>query len=77
MGGSLLTFVVGKALLLGEGIRKKFFTARAVGRRSRLPSEAVDAPSMEALKARLGGAVSNPGWWEVSLPTAGGWNEMG
>jgi len=27
---------------------------------NRLPSEAVDAPSMEAFQARLDGAVSNP-----------------
>ena len=60
-----------KTLILGEGIRKKFFTARAVRQRSMLPGEAVDAPSLEAFKARLDGAVSNLGWWEVSLPTAG------
>ena len=34
--------------------------------------EAVDA--LEALKARLDGAVSNPGQREVSLPIAGRWN---
>jgi len=37
-----------------------------------LPSEAVDAPSLEIFKARLDGAVSNLLWGEVSLPTAGG-----
>jgi len=31
------------------------------GHWSRLPSEAVDVPSLEALKARLDGAVSNLG----------------
>ena len=40
----------------------------------RLPSEVVDVPSLEALKARLDGAVSSLVWREVSLPTAGGWN---
>ena len=40
-------------------IRKKFFTVRVVGHCNRLPSEAVDAPSLEAFKARLDGAVSN------------------
>ena len=34
--------------------------------------EAVDAPSLEVFKVRLDGALSNPVWWEVSLPMAGG-----
>ena len=38
----------------------------------RLPKKAVDAPSLEVLKARLDGALGNLVWWEVSLPTAGG-----
>ena len=41
------------------GIRKKFFPVRVVRHRHRLPSEAVDAPSLEAFKARLGGALSS------------------
>ena len=40
---------------------------------NKLPSEAVDAPSLEAFDARLDGAVSNLVWREVSLPIAGGW----
>jgi len=36
--------------------------------------EAVDA--LEALKARVDGAVSNPGQREVALPIAGHWNWM-
>ena len=39
---------------------------------NRLPSEAVDVPSLETFKARLDGTVSNLVWWEVSLPIAGG-----
>jgi len=39
--------------------RKKFFTMRVVRHWHRLPREAVDAPSMETLKVRLDGAVSN------------------
>ena len=39
--------------------RKKFFTVRVVRHQNRLHSEVVDAPSLEALKARLDGALSN------------------
>jgi len=39
--------------------------------RRRLPREVVDAPSLEALSARLDGAVSSLVEQEVSLPTAG------
>ena len=34
-------------------IRKKFFTQRVVKHWKKLPKEAVDAPSLEAFKARL------------------------
>ena len=37
-----------------------------------MPREAMGAPSPEVLKVRLDRALSNPVWWEVSLPTAGG-----
>ena len=40
-------------------IRKKFFTLRVVRHWSRLPSKVVDASSLEAFKARLGGALRN------------------
>ena len=40
--------------------RKKLFTVRMVRRWSRLHREAVNDPSMEAPKARLDGALSNP-----------------
>ena len=52
-------------------IRKGFFTVRVVRHRNRLPSEAVNAPSLEALKARLDGALSNLVQREVFLPIAG------
>jgi len=49
-------------------IRKKFFTLRVVRPWPRLPREAVAAPSLAVFKA-----LSNLGWWKVSLPMAGGW----
>jgi len=45
---------------------------RVVKHWPRLPREAVAAPSLAVFKARLDGALSNPGWWKMSLPMAGG-----
>ena len=39
-------------------IRKKFFTVRVVRPWNRLPKLAVNAPSLEAFKVRLNGALS-------------------
>ncbi|PKU43499.1 hypothetical protein llap_6203 [Limosa lapponica baueri] len=54
----------GNGFKLKEGrfrldIRKKFSTLRVVKHWHRLPREAVGAPSLEAFKARLDGALSN------------------
>jgi len=46
-------------------IRKKFFPVRVVRPWPRLPREAVAAPSLAVLKARLDGAVSTLGWWKM------------
>ena len=43
-------------------IRKKLFAVRVVRHWNRLSSEVVDAPSMEAIKARLDGTLSNLVW---------------
>jgi len=51
-------------------IRKKFFTMRVVKHRNRLPREVVEAPSLETFKTKLGGALSNLVWLEMSLLTA-------
>ena len=40
-------------------IKKKSFSTRVVRHWNRLPRAAVDAPSLEVLKARLDGALSN------------------
>jgi len=53
-------------------IRKTFFTQRVVTHWNRLPREGVDAPSLEAFKARLDVALGSLVWWLVTLHIAGG-----
>ena len=53
-------------------IRRKFFTQRVVTHWNRLPKEAVDAPSLEAFKARLDVALGSLVWWLTTLHVAGG-----
>ena len=50
---------------------------RVVRHWRRLPREAVDAPSLEALEARLDGALRSLIWWAVILLMAGAWNWTG
>jgi len=40
------------------------------------PKEAVDAPSLQAFKARLDVALGSLGCWLATLHIAGGWNSM-
>ena len=53
-------------------IRKKFFTQRVVTHWNRLLKEVVDAPSLEAFKARLDVALGSLLKWLVTLHIAGG-----
>ena len=53
-------------------IRRKFFTQRVVMHWNRLPKKAVDAPSLEAFKARLDVALGSLVWWLATLHIAGG-----
>ena len=52
--------------------RRKFFTQRVVTHWNRLPKEAVDAPSLEALKARLDVALGSLVCWLATLYIARG-----
>ena len=58
--------------------KKPVCDCREVGVRfirwNRLPKEAVDAPSLEAFKARLDVALGSLVWWLATLHIAGGWN---
>ena len=52
--------------------RNTFFTQRVVTHWNRLPKEVVDAPSLEAFKARLDVALGCLVWWLTNLHMAGG-----
>ena len=49
-----------------------FCTQRVVMPWHRLPREAVDAPFLEAFKARLDEALGSLFWWKVSISMEGG-----
>ena len=51
--------------------RRNFFTRRVVTHWNGLPKEAVDAPSLEAFKARLDVALGSLVWWLATLHVAG------
>ena len=55
-----------------EVFKLEIFTQRVVTRWNRLPKEAVDAPSLEAFKARLDVALGSLVWWLATLHIAGG-----
>ena len=52
-------------------IRRKFFTQRVVTHWNRLPKEAVDAPFLEAFKARLDVALGSLVCWLATMHIAG------
>ena len=53
-------------------MRRKFFTQRVVTHWNRLLKEVVDAPSLEAFKARLDVALGSLVRWLATLHIAGG-----
>lgn len=53
-------------------IKKKFLTMSMVQYWNRLPREAADAPSLEASKTRLDGAIGSLIWWVATLLMAEG-----
>ena len=55
-------------------IRRRFFTQRVVMHWNRLPKEVVDAPSLEAFKARLDVALGSLVCWLATLHIAEGLN---
>ena len=52
-------------------IRRKFFPQRMVRHWNRLPKEAVDAPSLQAFKARLDVALGSLGCWLATCTQQG------
>ena len=60
---------------LGQGLGwilgGSFSTQRVVSHWNRLPKEAVDAPLLEAFKARLDVALGSLDWWMATVYIAG------
>jgi len=52
------------------------YTQRVLRHWNRLSKEVVDAPSLQAFKARLDVALGSLVWWLATLHIAGGWNWM-
>ena len=48
-------------------------TERIMKHRNNLPSEFVDVPSLEVIKARLDAILGSLIFWVTTVPMAGGW----
>ena len=59
-----------------KGILKEHHHLSIIESWNRLPKEVVDAPSLQAFKARLDVALGSMVCWLVTLHTAGRWNSM-
>ena len=57
---------------LGQILGGCFSTQRVETHWNRLPREVVDAPSLEAFRARLDVALGSLVWWLATLPMVGG-----
>ena len=67
---------IGNGFKLRQGrfrldIRRRFFTQRVMTHWNRLLKEVMDAPSLEAFKARLDVALGSLVWWLATLHIAG------
>ena len=58
-------------------VRGKCFTPEGSEALAQLPREAVDVPSLEAVRAGLHGALGSLSWWGTALPTAEECNWVG
>ena len=56
------------------GYEEEVFPPEGGDALNRLPKEAVDAPSLQAFKARLDVALGSLVCWLATLHIAGGWN---
>ena len=58
----------------GLDVRKEILPSDGDKALAQLPREAVGAPSLEAIKSRLDGALGSLSWEAAALPMAGDWN---
>ena len=59
-----------------DGYQVEVFPPEGGDALNRLPKEVVDAPSLQAFKARLDVALGSLGCWLATLHIAGGWSWM-
>jgi len=71
--GNVVDIMVGM-LYLSNSAQEEGFHPEGGDALNRLPKEAVDAPSLQAFKARLDVALGSLGCLLATLHIAGGWN---